>query len=451
MPREVIMPALGMAQDTGKLVAWLKQPGDAVAEGDPLFEVETDKSVMEVEAQASGFLSRVSASDGDDVPVGDVVATITETREAPGEVAKPAPAENAADDEPTDAAALPEGKTVIMPALGMAQDTGKIVAWRKVPGDAVSATDVLFEVETDKSVVEVEAGHDGYVAACLALDGEEIPVGEPAAIISADKPENPVQRSTADRAPSASAPAEETDEAAEIEETETRKEAAPIGASVPAASGDRILASPKARWIAHQQGLDLKRLADHGVTQPFHVSDLETLRTLPAPATSPSSGQPEQMLLHVAASVETEGCDSFLHWIGEDGDITLSPRLLWLRFASAALRQASNRNGDKLVVDMRKGQEPDGRYHNADLSRLSQPVDDDSDAPADLVLRDFSASRVSVATAKADEAPVLTVGLQRGDYIISLDYRETQLSEAEAFAFVDGFAARVADPLQHIL
>ena len=451
MPREVIMPALGMAQDTGKLVAWLKQPGDAVAEGDPLFEVETDKSVVEVEAQASGFLSRVSASDGDDVPVGEVVATITDTREAPGEVAKPAPAENATYEEPKEGEALPEGKTVIMPALGMAQDTGKIVAWRKAPGDSVSAGDVLFEVETDKSVVEVEAGHDGYVAACLALDGEEIPVGEPAAIISADKPENPVQRSTADRAPSVSAPAEETSDTPDQEETETRTEAAPSGASVRAASGDRILASPKARWLAHQQGLDLKRLADHGVTQPFHVSDLETLRTLPAPATSPSSGQPEQMLLHVAASVETEGCDSFLHWIGEDGDITLPARLLWLRFAGAALRQARENTGEALVVELWRGPESTGRYQNPDRSRLSQPLAEDSEASADLVLRDFSASRISAATAKADEAPVLTVGLQRGDYVISLDYRETQLTEAQAFALVDGFAARLADPLQHIL
>jgi pyruvate/2-oxoglutarate dehydrogenase complex dihydrolipoamide acyltransferase (E2) component len=55
-----------------------------------------------------------------------------------------------------------------MPALGMAQDSGLIVAWRKKPGDPVAASDVLLEVETDKSVMEVEAGHDGFVAAILA-------------------------------------------------------------------------------------------------------------------------------------------------------------------------------------------------------------------------------------------------------------------------------------------
>ena len=77
MPRDVIMPALGMAQETGLIIAWHKAPGDAVAEGDILFEVETDKATMEVEAQAAGYLSGVSAMEGDDVPVGQVIARIT--------------------------------------------------------------------------------------------------------------------------------------------------------------------------------------------------------------------------------------------------------------------------------------------------------------------------------------------------------------------------------------
>jgi pyruvate/2-oxoglutarate dehydrogenase complex dihydrolipoamide acyltransferase (E2) component len=82
-----------------------------------------------------------------------------------------------------------------MPALGMAQDSGLIVAWRKKPGDPVAASDVLLEVETDKSVMEVEAGHDGFVAAILADAQQAVPVGSVIAIISAAKPENAVARS----------------------------------------------------------------------------------------------------------------------------------------------------------------------------------------------------------------------------------------------------------------
>ena len=62
MPHDVTMPQLGMAQDAGKIVAWLKSPGDKVAKGDALFEVETDKATMEVEAQAAGYLTGVVAA-----------------------------------------------------------------------------------------------------------------------------------------------------------------------------------------------------------------------------------------------------------------------------------------------------------------------------------------------------------------------------------------------------
>ena len=62
MPLDVIMPALGMAQDTGRIVAWHKASGDAVAAGDVLFEVETDKATMEVEAQEPGYLTDVAAA-----------------------------------------------------------------------------------------------------------------------------------------------------------------------------------------------------------------------------------------------------------------------------------------------------------------------------------------------------------------------------------------------------
>ncbi|PKQ02587.1 MAG: dihydrolipoamide acetyltransferase, partial [Alphaproteobacteria bacterium HGW-Alphaproteobacteria-11] len=80
MPHEVIMPALGMAQETGVLVSWLKRSGDAVRAGEPLMEVETDKAVMEVEAQASGWLTDVRAAAGDAVPVGAVIARIAQAK-----------------------------------------------------------------------------------------------------------------------------------------------------------------------------------------------------------------------------------------------------------------------------------------------------------------------------------------------------------------------------------
>src|SRR3982074_1674426 len=87
MAFSVVMPALEMAQETGKLIAWRKQEGDRVTKGEPLLEIETDKAVMEVEAPADGILAGIKASAGADIPVGQTIAWIV----APGE--KP-PAEN---------------------------------------------------------------------------------------------------------------------------------------------------------------------------------------------------------------------------------------------------------------------------------------------------------------------------------------------------------------------
>jgi pyruvate dehydrogenase E2 component (dihydrolipoamide acetyltransferase) len=81
MPFSVVMPALEMAQETGKLLAWRKKEGDRVAKGEPLLEIETDKAVVEVEAPADGVLAGISAFEGAEVPVGQTIAWIV----APGE------------------------------------------------------------------------------------------------------------------------------------------------------------------------------------------------------------------------------------------------------------------------------------------------------------------------------------------------------------------------------
>lgn len=83
MAFSVVMPALEMAQETGKLLAWRKQEGDRVTKGEPLLEIETDKAVMEIEAPADGLLAGVSAQAGADVPVGRTIAWIVEPGEKP--------------------------------------------------------------------------------------------------------------------------------------------------------------------------------------------------------------------------------------------------------------------------------------------------------------------------------------------------------------------------------
>lgn len=91
MSTQVYMPALGMAQESGTLVRWLKAEGDAVREGDALAEIQTDKATVELEARASGVLAGIVAREGEDIPVGQVIATILAPDERPA-APMPAPA-----------------------------------------------------------------------------------------------------------------------------------------------------------------------------------------------------------------------------------------------------------------------------------------------------------------------------------------------------------------------
>src|ERR1700726_489493 len=81
MAISVVMPALEMAQETGKLLAWRKKEGERVSKGEPLLEIETDKAVVEIEAPGDGILAGVSADVGAVIPVGETIAWLG----APGE------------------------------------------------------------------------------------------------------------------------------------------------------------------------------------------------------------------------------------------------------------------------------------------------------------------------------------------------------------------------------
>jgi pyruvate dehydrogenase E2 component (dihydrolipoamide acetyltransferase) len=110
MAFSVVMPALEMAQETGKLIAWRKKEGDHVARGEPLLEIETDKAVMEVEAPADGILAGITAQAGADIPVGQTIAWIVAPGEKPptaNESATAAPAARAGSHGKTESHAAP--------------------------------------------------------------------------------------------------------------------------------------------------------------------------------------------------------------------------------------------------------------------------------------------------------------------------------------------------------
>ena len=141
------MPALGMVQETGKLVAWLKQEGDAVTEGEAIMEIETDKATVEIEASASGVLSGVIAQDGDDVPVGQVIAWIL----APGEeLPDAAPAPDPPSKKPiSQPTTVPAGVSPV--AQKVAAEYGVDINIVKPEGGRIQKADVLAYIEKQKS------------------------------------------------------------------------------------------------------------------------------------------------------------------------------------------------------------------------------------------------------------------------------------------------------------
>ena len=162
--------------------------------------------------------------------------------------------------------------SVVMPALEMAQETGKLIAWRMQEGDRVTKGEPLFEVETDKAVVEVEAPADGILAGIKAAAGADIPVGQTIAWIVA--PGEAVPAESEAPAPAARAGPHARTETAHVATT-------PAGGAAPApAPGAKI--SPKARRLAKELGVDMAQVRGSGAGGEILASDVEVAATGPA-------------------------------------------------------------------------------------------------------------------------------------------------------------------------
>jgi pyruvate dehydrogenase E2 component (dihydrolipoamide acetyltransferase) len=175
MAINVVMPALEMAQETGKLISWLKKEGDSVAVGDPLLEIETDKAVMEIESPGDGILAGVKAAPGDEVPVGQTIAWIVRVGEAlpTDEVMEAGKAGSGRKmTEPSRAAATNQALPETRPASQTAKISPKarrlasehgvsLVGLRgSGPGGEILASDILAAAERKKNAPAITAPAD---------------------------------------------------------------------------------------------------------------------------------------------------------------------------------------------------------------------------------------------------------------------------------------------------
>eukprot|EP00577_Skeletonema_sp_RCC1716_P009595 CAMPEP_0113392760 /NCGR_PEP_ID=MMETSP0013_2-20120614/11474_1 /TAXON_ID=2843 ORGANISM="Skeletonema costatum, Strain 1716" /NCGR_SAMPLE_ID=MMETSP0013_2 /ASSEMBLY_ACC=CAM_ASM_000158 /LENGTH=653 /DNA_ID=CAMNT_0000276209 /DNA_START=99 /DNA_END=2060 /DNA_ORIENTATION=+ /assembly_acc=CAM_ASM_000158 len=267
---KITMPALSSTMKEGRVVSWLKSEGDEIEAGEAIMVVESDKADMDVEAFEDGYLAKIITDEGETAEVGAVVALIaTEEADieavAAGGDAAPAPAaeEAAPAAEAPAAAAAPDFdfSQLDMPALSSTMKEGKVVSWLKGEGDAVEAGEAIMVVESDKADMDVEAFEDGFIAAIITDEGESTAVGAPVALIAASEADIPALQAyaaTLGGAPAAAAPAAAAPAAAK---------AAPKAAAAPnaaASAGGRVVASPLAKKMAEEMGVDLTTVAGSG-------------------------------------------------------------------------------------------------------------------------------------------------------------------------------------------
>jgi len=169
--------------------------------------------------------------------------------------------------------------SVVMPALEMAQETGKLVSWKKKEGDPVAKGEMLLEVETDKAVVEIEAAGDGVLSGVTAKEGDVVPVGQtiawllkPGEALPTGGPQVQTGRKM-DSAPAAAAAA------------------APPAAAEPASVAVARI-SPKARRLAREHGVDITRLRGSGPGGEILADDILKAASGVAPSTPPAQQAP---------------------------------------------------------------------------------------------------------------------------------------------------------------
>lgn len=284
MAEVIRMPLLSDTMTEGKIVKWNKKVGDTVKSDDVLADVETDKATMEVVGYAEGTLLYVGVKEGEAAKVNGIIAIVGKPGEnidgLISEASTTAPAAVPAASAPAPAATkspsvTPEqlGVTVIrMPLLSDTMTAGKIVQWNKKVGDTVKSDDNLVDVETDKATMEVVGYIDGTLLHIGVQNGESAKVNDVIAIIG--KAGTDVSALIGSLNNPASAPANSSPAAAS---TTTSPAAPPVDTTAVSADG-RLKASPLAKALAKDKGIDLSTINGSGDGGRIIKADIDNFK-----------------------------------------------------------------------------------------------------------------------------------------------------------------------------
>uniref|UniRef100_A0A672GYA9 Acetyltransferase component of pyruvate dehydrogenase complex n=1 Tax=Salarias fasciatus TaxID=181472 RepID=A0A672GYA9_SALFA len=295
----VLLPALSPTMQTGTIARWEKKEGEKISEGDLIAEVETDKATVGFEMLEECYLAKILVPEGTrDVNVGAVICITVDNPDLIGAFkdvtldsikaagATPSPAASAPPPPPPPAAAAapaapgssyPTHLKIALPALSPTMTMGTVQRWEKKVGEKLSEGDLLAEIETDKATIGFEVQEEGYLAKILVAEGtRDVPLGAPLCIIVEKESDIAAFKDYVETAPAAAAaPA-----------------AAPAAAAVPAAPRKgRVFASPLAKKLAAEKGIDLAQVSGSGPDGRVTRKDIDNFvppKAAPAAAAAPA-------------------------------------------------------------------------------------------------------------------------------------------------------------------
>ena len=276
MKVDVVMPKMGESIQEGKILRWLKKPGDNVERDEIILEISTDKVDTEVPSPTAGILTALLAQENDTVEVGKVIAQLETESSAAIVHSTPAPViekplvtePSKVDEKPIVEISVPSPSIislnnsgniteVVMPKMGESIQEGKVLRWLKKPGDTIERDEILLEISTDKVDTEVPSPVAGTLSELKAQEGDTVEVGTVIALISSgtvtvSNQSNPIV-APAPAAVSVQAPSIVPQSIVHTEEVAT-----PI-IDIPRQSGSRFY-SPLVRSIAEVEKVSLQEL-----------------------------------------------------------------------------------------------------------------------------------------------------------------------------------------------
>ncbi|MDB5196648.1 MAG: pyruvate dehydrogenase complex dihydrolipoamide acetyltransferase [Flaviaesturariibacter sp.] len=312
MAEVILMPRLSDTMTEGVIAAWHKAVGDPVKKGELLAEIETDKATMELESYKDGTLLYLGADKGGKIQVNDLLAIIgapgedisqhlngggkTEEPQNKEQALRQAQDDKSNNEVKTEPAASNQStnqttsldlskmeEVVLMPRLSDTMTEGVIAAWHKNVGDAVKKGEVLADIETDKATMELESYKNGVLLHQGAQAGEKIAVNDLLAIIGEEGKVNVEEIVAASKGGSAKGgEPQNKEQGTPNNEGNNKQEATPQSTSQPVnpttSSDGRLKASPLAKMLAKEKGIDLSQVQGTGDGGRIVKSDIDNFK-----------------------------------------------------------------------------------------------------------------------------------------------------------------------------